>query len=96
MDNREKYIQQLETKVKKAQQSEEFELGAGSLVIEWLKDHITFLTNKVISNDFISDHDGYLKAIGTIQAYQGLLNMLASSKAEGPKAQDALNIINNG
>lgn len=96
MDTREKYIQQLETKIKKAQQSEEFELGSGGMVIEWLKDHITFLTNKVVGNDFISDHDGYLKAIATIQAYQSVLNMLATSKAEGPKAQDALNIVNNG
>lgn len=96
MDTREKYIQQLETKIKKAQQSEEFELGAGSMVIEWLKDHITFLTNKVVGNDFISDHEGYLKAIATIQAYQNVLNMLAVAKAEGPKAQDALNIVNNG
>lgn len=96
MDNREKYIKQLETKIKKAQQSEEFELGAGGMVIEWLKDRVTFLTNKVISDEFIADHDGYLKAIATIQAYQSVLNMLAVSKAEGPKAQDALNIINNG
>lgn len=96
MDTREKHIQQLETKIKKAQQSEEFELGAGSMVIEWLKDRVTFLTNKVVGDEFVSDHNGYLKAIGTIQAYTQILNMLASSKAEGPKAQDALNIINNG
>lgn len=96
MDTREKYIQSLENKINKAKDSEEFELGAGSMVIEWLKDRITFLTNKVLSDEFVNDHNGYLKAVATVQAHQSLLNMLAVSKAEGPKAQDALNIVNNG
>lgn len=74
---RDKYVQQLEEKIRKAGKAKRFMKSEdGSLITDYLTQKINSLVQQIGGTKFINDHEGYVHATGKLVMARELLVML--------------------
>lgn len=74
---RERYINNLESKLRKAGKARRFQDSEdGSIVTEYLTDQINSIIKEIGGTKYLDDFNGYQYKIGQLHMAQKLLNML--------------------
>lgn len=80
MTEREKYVAQLEEKLKKAGKAKRFiDSEDGALITEYLTDQINGIVKNIGGTKYLNDHQGYVYDVGQMFMAQKILNMLNSN-----------------
>jgi hypothetical protein len=90
--DREKYIENLETKLQKAGKARRFlEQEDGSIVTDWLTQQINVLLKQIAGKAMLDKPSEYAYTVGQLHGYQKLLTMLNSeANTDGKDLQEKL------
>lgn len=77
MTEREKYIANLEEKLRRAGKARRFlDNEDGTIVTEYLTDQINSIVKSIGGSKYVNDHQGYVYELGQLFMAQKILNML--------------------
>lgn len=62
--------------------------------IGWIEASLQKFTNRISSQDFINDHNGYIYTLGQINAIKTVIDGIESFKKAGERSAKKLNEVN--
>lgn len=91
LSERDRYVQQLEEKLKKAGKARRFlDSEDGGVITDYLTQRINAIVQQIGGTKYINDHEGYVFSTGKLAMARELLVMLnkeASTDTEGIKTK---------